>query len=194
MITTGGSIETGHPSLSNVTQWIYSGGKFEYKATYPGLEHVPACGANTNAGKRGANTGALAVYGEPLMVSPCHTGIPDSNLGWEDVRPYLPPEILRKPKMPLSHEQIVAALKKLTDEVDVLAAKKIEQFEPIYQEIYKTDIGGHLQELADAFNSDHGADLFPGVDPGSIKATEDLVKKSIALSCVYYALQGKQPE
>ena len=114
MITTGGSIETGHPSLSNVTQWIYSGGKFEYKATYPGLEHVPACGADTNAGKRRVNAGTLAVYGEPLKVQPCKTGIPGSNFGWEDIKPYLPPGILSTPEKPMSHEQIVGVVDKLS--------------------------------------------------------------------------------
>ena len=35
----------------------------------------------------------LTVYGETLKVSPCSTGVPGSDFGWEVIKFYLPPEI-----------------------------------------------------------------------------------------------------
>ena len=165
VITTGGSMEPGYPNLSNATQWVYSGGKFEFKATYPGLEDVPTCGANTDAGKRGVNAGPLAVYGEPLKVQPCKTGVPGSNFGWEVIKFYLPPEILQAPTTPMSHRQIVEAVDKRTREASSLADTGIRQLIPVYEKSHRGDKGDPYMELADAFNSGRGAEELPGVNP-----------------------------
>lgn len=177
-----------------IVQWVYTAKGFEFKASYPSMKAVPACGADTNAGAPGVKTGALTVYGEPLKVSPCSTGIPDSTFAWKDVKGYLPPEILRSPKAPMSHEQILAALEELSKKSGVLVAKEIIQFVPIYKVANRDDKNDPFMELVDAFNGDRGADALPGVDPEKIKATEKHNKEAIALTCVYYAMIGKLPQ
>jgi hypothetical protein len=136
----------------------------------------------------------LVVYGETIKVAPCSHGIPDSTFRWEDIKGYLPPEILRAPKAPMSHEQIVTALEELSGKRGFLLGEEIRRFIPVYKEAHKDDEGDPSMELADAFNSDHGADALPGVDPDKIKATEKQVKVSIALICISYAAQGLEPQ
>jgi hypothetical protein len=141
----------------------------------------------------GANAGApLAVYGETVKVAPCSHGIPDSTFTWKDIKAYLPPEILRAPKAPMSHEQIVAALKELSDKTNRLAVDEIRQFIPAYK-ANKNDQNDPQMELVDAFNSDHSGAALPGVNPDKIRAAEKQDKEALALSCVYYAVQGTQP-
>ena len=51
-----------------------------------------------------------------------------------------------------------------------------------------------LWKLVDAFNSDHGGDALPGVNPDKIRATEKQDKEALALACVTYAVQGLEPQ
>ncbi len=140
-------------------------------------------------------TGApLVVYGEAVKVAPCSHGIPDSTFTWNDIKDYLPPGILRAPKPPMSHEQIVAALGELSRNSGTLAGEDVQQFVPVYQAANKDDKNDPIMVLIDAFNSDHGGDALPGVDPGKIKAAEKHTKEALALGCLDYAVQGKEPQ
>jgi hypothetical protein len=136
----------------------------------------------------------LAVYGETVKVAPCSHGIPDSTFAWKDVKAYLPPGILQAPKAPMSHEQIVAALKELSKKSGVLLVDEINRFVPVYKEQHKDDKNDPFMELVDAFNSDHGGDALPGVNPDKIRATEKQDKEALALVCVQYAVQGLEPQ
>ena len=51
-----------------------------------------------------------------------------------------------------------------------------------------------LRNWSMPFNSDHGGDALPSVNPAKIKATEKHIKESLALMCVDYAVQGKEPQ
>jgi hypothetical protein len=102
----------------------------------------------------GANAGApLVIYGETVKGTPCSHGIPDSTFAWKDVKAYLPPGVLRAPKVPMSHEQIVAALKELSDKSNRLAIDEIKQFIPVYEKANKGDKNDPQMELVDALTA-----------------------------------------
>ncbi len=154
----------------------------------------PAGSPPEAAGAPGVNSKTLTVYGEPVTVAPCSHGIPDSTFAWEDVKAYLPAQILQAPQTPMYHKQILAELKKLSDQASVLEAKEIKQFVPIYEQRHNGDKSDPMMKLVDAFNDDHGAELLPAVSPDKIEVVEKHVKEAIALSCVYYAMMGTTPQ
>jgi hypothetical protein len=144
-------------------------------------------------GIKGTKPEVFFVYGEPVKEEPCKTGIPDSNHTWDDVKGNLPPEILATPKTPMSHDAIVAALKKLSDENSTRAGAALKQWESVYEAKHPDK---NLMNLIDAFNDGKGAEALAGLDPKKVdpKKVPDVQKQidqGQALYCVYSAMRGE---
>ena len=120
------------PTVKKQMEYQWSANKLSQLIAMPSLGSAAEM-AGTNAGA------PLAVYGETVKVAPCSHGIPDSTFTWDDIKAYLPPEILQAPKAPMSHEQIVAVLGELSRKSGNLAAEEIKRFVPVYKEQNKED-------------------------------------------------------